>query len=127
MILIVDDYLFLAGGLIAAAWGLAHLLPIRAFKDKFGDAKKPRLPASWAAEGLSLILIGGMVCFAVAVTGTENNGTRAVTWSAAATMFVFAIVNLFTGVRTSRAPLKLSAVIDGMAGALLLMGSIVNS
>ncbi len=127
MILIVDDYLFLAGGLIAAAWGLTHFFPLRAFKNMSGDAKKPRRPASWAAEGLSLILIGALVCLTVAVAGTENDGTRAVTWSAAAAMFAFTIVNLVTGVRTSRAPLKLSAVIDGIAGALFLIGSILNS
>ena len=49
MILIVDDYLFLAGGFIAVLWGLAHLLPIRAItRMSGGDENKPRpaLPGS---------------------------------------------------------------------------------
>ncbi len=127
MILIVDDYIFLAGGIIAAVWGLAHLLPTRALRKIFGgDKNKPRPTISWVAEGLALILISAVVCLTVTTAGTENDATRTVTWSAAAALFTFAILNLITGVRASRASLKLSALIDGVAGALFLIGCILN-
>jgi len=128
MILIVDDYLFLAGGFIAVLWGLAHLLPIRAItRMSGGDENKPRPAASWFAEGLALILIGAVVLLTVATAGTENDATRAVTWSAAAAMFAFTAVNLFTGIGPSRASSKFSAIVDGLAGTLFLIGSFINS
>jgi len=128
LILIVDDSLFLAGGLIAAAWGLAHLLPARALKKvSGGDAKSPRPAISWVAEGFALIFIGAIVLLSVALAGTENDATRAVTWSAAAAMFAFATVNLFIGARASRAVPKLSALTEGLAGTLFLIGSFINS
>ena len=128
MILIVDDYLFLAGGLIAVLWGLAHLLPIRAITKMSGsDENKPRPAAYWFAEGLALIIIGAAVVLTVALAGTENDATRAVTWSAAAAVFAFAAINLFTGVRPSRTSSKLSAIVDGLVGTLFLIGSFINS
>jgi uncharacterized membrane protein YgdD (TMEM256/DUF423 family) len=130
VILIVDDYLFLAGGLIAAAWGIAHLIPTRAIVKMFGDISEENkrvLAMSWIAEGVALIFIGAVVCLTVAIAGTENDATRIVTWSAAAAMFAFVGVNLFTGFRTSIVPIKACVFVDGLAGVLFLIGSIVNS
>jgi hypothetical protein len=130
MILIVDDYLFLAGGLIAASWGIAHLIPTRAIVKMFGDISgenKRILAMSWIAEGVALIFIGAVVCLAVAIGGTENDATRVITWSAAAAMFTFVVVNLFTGFRTSIIPIKACVFVDGLAGLLFIIGSIINS
>jgi hypothetical protein len=130
MILIIDDYLFLAGGLIAAAWGIAHLIPTSRIIKMFGDTSEDNkrvLAMSWIAEGVALIFIGAVVCLTVAIAGTENDATRVVTWCAAAAMFAFVAVNLFTGFRTSIIPIKACALIDGLAGALFLIGSIINS
>lgn len=130
MILIVDDYLFLAGGLIAAAWGIAHLIPTRAILKMFGDISEENrrvLTMSWIAEGVFLIFIGAIVCLTVAIAGTENDATRAVTWSAAVAMFTFVIVNLFSGFKTSIIPIKACVFVDGIAGLLFLIGSIINS
>jgi hypothetical protein len=139
MILIIDDYLFLAGGLIAAVWGIAHLIPIPRIIKMFGDISgenKRVLAMSWIAEGVALIFIGAVVCLTVAIAGTENDATRVVTWSAAAAMFCFVGVNLFTGLglkarpegfRTSIIPIKACVFVDGLAGALFLIGSIINS
>jgi hypothetical protein len=126
LILIIDDYLFLAGGLIAAAWGVAHLILIEAIV-KFSKNTRRGWTTSWLAEGVALIFIGVIVCLTVALAGTENDGVRAVTWSAALAMFTFIIVNLFTGFRTSFFPLKAGAFVNGVAGLLFLTGSIINS
>jgi hypothetical protein len=130
LILIIDDYLFLAGGLIAAAWGIAHLIPTRAIVKMFGTISEENrrvLAMSWIAEGVALIVIGVVVCLTVAVAGTENGATRVVTWSAAFAMFTFVIVTLFTGFKTSIIPIKACAFVDGVAGLLFLIGSIINS
>jgi len=130
MITIIDDYLFLAGGLITAAWGIAHLIPtgniIRIFGD-ISEENKRILAMSWIAEGVALIFIGAVVLLTVAIAGTENDATRVVTWCAAAAMFALLGVNLFTGFRTSVIPIKLCVLIDGLAGVLFLIGSIINS
>ena len=130
MILIVDDYLFLTGGIIAALWGLAHLFPTRNIIKMFGnisEENKRILAMSWIVEGVALIFIGAVVCLTVAIAGTENDATRVVTWSAAAAMLTLASINLIAGFRVSRASLKLSALIDGLAGTLFLIGSIINT
>jgi len=130
MILIVDDYLFLAGGIIAGLWGVAHLFPTRNIIKLFGnisEENKRILAMSWIAEGVALIFIGTVVCLTVAVGGTENDATRVVTWSAAAVMFAFVVIALFTGFRTSIMPIKVCAFVDGLAGTLFLIGSILNS
>ena len=130
MILIVDDYLFLAGGLISIVWGVAHLIPTLAIIKMFGaisEENKRVLAMSWIAEGISLIFIGAIVCLTVGIAGTENDATRVVTWSASAAMFSFVVVNLFTGFKTSIAPIKACVFVDGLAGLVFLIGSIINS
>ena len=130
MILIVDDYLFLIGGLISIVWGIAHLVPTRTIVEMFGaisEENKRVIAMSWIAEGISLIFIGVVVCLTVAIAGTENDGTRVVTWCAAGAMFSFVVVNLFTGFKSSIAPIKACVFVDGVAGVLFLVGSIINS
>ena len=130
MILIVDDYLFLAGGLIAIAWGIAHFIPTPAIVRMFGNISEDNkrvLTMSWIAEGIALVFIGAVVCLTVGIAGTENDATRVVTWSAAVAMFTFVIVNLFTGFKTSIIPIKACVFVDGLAGLLFLIGSIINS
>jgi len=130
LILIIDDYLFLAGGFIATLWGIAHLIPTRAIVKMFGnisEENKHVLTMSWIAEGIALVFIGAVVCLTVAVAGTENDATRVVTWSASVAMFAFVVVNFFTGFRTSIVPIKVCIFVDGLAGALFLTGSIINS
>lgn len=130
MILIIDDYLFLAGGLITVAWGIAHLIPTSAIVKMFGnisDDNKRILTMSWIAEGVALIFIGAVVCLTVGIAGTENDATRIVTWAAAAAMFTFVGVNLFTGFKTSIIPIKACIFVDGLAGILFFIGSVINS
>jgi hypothetical protein len=115
MILIVDDYLFLAGGLIALLWGVAHLF-----------LGKPAARA-WLAEGIGLVLIGGLVISVVAAAGTENDGVRIMTWLAGAAMFGLAAIDFIRGRRGSLAPFKAGAVINAVSGALFIIGSIINS
>jgi hypothetical protein len=96
----------------------------------FGDISEENkrvLAMSWIAEGVALIFIGAVVCLTVAIAGTENDATRVVTWSAAAAMSAFVVVNLFTGFRTSIMPIKACVLVDGLAGTLFLIGSIINS
>ncbi|APV44886.1 hypothetical protein Dform_01565 [Dehalogenimonas formicexedens] len=130
MILIVDDYLFLIGGFIGVVWGIAHLVPTGAIIKMFGPISgenKRILAMSWIAEGVALIFIGAVVSLTVAIAGTENDATRIVTWSAAAAMFALAGVNIFTGFRTSIFPIKACVFVDGAAGLLFFIGSIINS
>jgi hypothetical protein len=130
MILIVDDYLFLIGGLVTVIWGIAHLIPTRAIVKMFGDISddnKRILTMSWIVESIALIFIGSMVVLTVAIAGTENEAIRILTWSAAAAMFTFVGLNLFTGFKTSIMPIKACVFVDGLAGILFLTGSIINS
>jgi hypothetical protein len=116
LILIIDDYLFLAGGLIAVAWGMAHFF-----------LRRPAVSRFWTVEGLALAIAGAAVIFTVAQYGTENTGVRVVTWLAASVTLALGVFNLMNGLKTGTLQARLGGVLGLVSGALLVAGSIINS
>lgn len=122
----MQNILAYAAGLIAIAWGVAHLAPTRAVVNGFGaiSADNRRIVTmEWIGEGLTLCFIGALVLL-VTILASPGNPLVPVVWRASAAMLV--VMAVLTGLTTARSPpqvFKICALVKATAAGMLLAAS----
>jgi hypothetical protein len=113
------------GGAMAAAWGVAHLIPTAKVAAGFGpitDDNRRIITMEWIAEG-ALLLFAGAVVILVAAVDHHSAAARAVSVASAAALIAMAIVSLFTGFKVKLLPFRLCPPIFTISAALILAGT----
>lgn len=120
-----SELLVLAGAGLVAAWGVAHIVPVKPVVDGFGEISADNrriVTMGWVAEGLTLLFIG-VLCTLLALLG-EPGPTRTLAIRACAAMLVvLAGWTAATGARTPVIAMKLCPLVKLTAAVLLLAGS----
>src|SRR5271157_5625992 len=102
--------LLIAGGILTAAWGIAHMFPTLAVARNFGNISPDNfliITMEWVTEGLALILLGLLT---VTTTIIENKGigvAKAVYVLVFIMLIAMSILSLFTGFRINFLPYRL--------------------
>jgi hypothetical protein len=124
----LEDILIMAGGIVIALWGVAHIAPTRAVVAGFGAISlesRRILTMEWIAEGLTLCFVGALSLIVVLAWGADGHGTRLVSLSLAALLLVMAGLTQSTGARTSVLPIKLCPIVKCGVAALFVDGSLL--
>jgi len=121
----VSGILIAAGGAIALAWGVAHIVPVKAVVRSFeplGADQRRILTMEWVAEGLALAFLGILILVLDGAGGRAEPAGRLALSLAAAFLLVMALWTRLTGARTSIIPIKLCPYIKTAAAALVGAG-----
>ena len=117
--------LLLFGSLMAAIWGIAHLLPTASVVKGFGDISKDNrriITMEWLAEGMTLIFVGGL-SFTLLLTGLyQSPAGILVLRSLVALLLALAVLTALTGARTAVLPIKICPLVQTLAATLILLG-----
>ncbi len=117
----MPEILAYVAGVIAVAWGIAHLMPTTKVVAGFGALSHDNrliLTMEWVAEGLALGFLG---LLAVVVTlGVSHGDRRLVYGLIAAMLLVMAAWTAVTGARGSVVFFKLCPLVKSGAAALLI-------
>ena len=119
-------FLFI-GSALAVGWGVAHLFPTKSVVAGFGDItndNKRIITMEWIIEGVFLIFIG-LLCAVLTFLDHVHYISNFVFVFSAASLFVLAIISLFTGFKINFLPFKLCPVIFSVSAILILSGSIL--
>jgi len=117
----------IVGSAIILAWGAAHIVPVRSVVKGFGEISSDNrriITMEWISEGLTLCFIGVLVLLVCLWAGANHPASILVYRSSAVMLLVMAGLTLFTGAKTSMAPIKICPIVKTTAAALLLVGSI---
>lgn len=120
-----SELLLLTGAGLIAAWGVAHIVPVKAVVAGFGDvsADNRRLVAmGWVAEGLTLLFVG-VLCTLVALQLEAGPARTLIARACAALLVALAAWTAATGARTQVIAMKLCPVVKLTSAILLLAGS----
>lgn len=123
----INQILIYAGASCTCIWGLAHLFPVKAVVQGFGEISQDNrriIAMEWIVEGVSLVFIGLLVA-AVTMVDCCSTGSRVVYWMCCAELNVLSIVSLFTGFKVNFLPFKLCPVIFTGSSILILLGSLL--
>ena len=122
----MNEVLILTGAGIITAWGIAHLVPVRAIVNGFGDISADNrkiLMMEVLAEGLTLVFLG-VLSFLVTLLGDSASTTARIVYLSVGTMLlVMAIVTLATGARTAQIPYKICPVVKIVSAVLIILGT----
>ncbi len=117
----MPEILAYVAGVIAVAWGIAHLMPTTKVVAGFGALSHYNrliLTMEWVAEGLALGFLG---LLAVVVTLGVSHGDRGLVYGLiAAMLLVMAAWTAVTGARGSVVFFKLCPAVKSLAAALLI-------
>jgi CHASE2 domain-containing sensor protein len=117
------------GGALTLIWGIAHLFPTAGVVKDFGDIShdnKLIITMEWIIEGVVLIYLGLLTIF-VTKTDSDSKLAKNVYISIISTLFVLAIVSLFTGFRIDFIPFRLCPVIFSISAILIIAGMKLKS
>ena len=123
----METILPVAGGVIAAVWGIVHLLPTRKVVAGLGDTSEDNrniVMMEWIAEGAFLIFVGALVVLVTAIDHTATVARGAYILSSIG-LIGMAIVSLFTGFRVDFLPYKLCPFIFTASAVLILAGTLI--
>lgn len=123
-----NDTLLYAGSIVITLWGIAHVVPTKSIVNNFGsilEDNKRILTMEWIAEGLTLCFIGLLVAFVTIFNGSQNPIAITVYTISALMLIIMAGLTLFTGAKTSKAPIKICPVVKITVSVLFLLGSIL--
>jgi hypothetical protein len=124
----ISSILLYAGASVITLWGIAHIIPIKAVVDSFGQISKDNLriiTMEWIAEGLTLCFIGLLVLFVTIWGGTQNAVSIIVYRTSAAMLVVMAILTASTGARTSVLPIKICPAVKIAVAILFILGTVL--
>ena len=119
-----NQILFYIGSVITIGWGIAHLFPTKSVVKGFGEISadnKHIITMEWIIEGVALIFIGVMVA-GVTIIESSNNVSAFIYISSAITLFVLAIISVFTGYKVNFLPFKLCPFLFSASAILILLG-----
>lgn len=123
----VNLLLLYAGAGLASLWGIAHLFPVRAVVEGFGNISadnKRIITMEWIVEGVALIFIGVLACV-VTVLDPRSAVSRAVYLAASLGLVTLAVVSLFTGFRIKFLPFKLCPLVFAVSAVLIVAGGLL--
>ncbi len=115
-----------AAGLMAIAWGIAHLAPTGAVVKGFGAISTDNrriVTMEWVGEGLTLCFIGALV-LVVTMLGPPGDPLVPVVWRVSAAMLV--AMAALTALTTARSPpqvFKICSLVKATAAGMLLAAS----
>ena len=119
--------LIVLGGILTAAWGVAHLFPTASIIKSFGAITPDNMKIiamEWITEGMALIFLGML---AVVVAIVENKGivvAKTVYTLIFIMLIAMSVLSFFTGFKINFLPYKLCPVIFTGSGLLILQGAI---
>lgn len=122
----MNQILLLSGGFVAAAWGVAHIIPTRGVVAGFGELSRDNrliITMEWVAEGLALIFLGALVLILAATPLRFTPAALLVYRLAAGMLLLMAVWTRLTGGKTSIMPLKLCPLIKTACALAILLGS----
>ena len=124
----MDIILLLAGAILVAFWGIAHLFPTKGVVRNFGDISQDNrriITMEWVGEGISLAFVGSLVALVTIAAGPDDEVSKLVYFCAAAFLVIMAVWHSLTGARTKAMPMKLCPVIFSTGAALFILGSLL--
>jgi hypothetical protein len=108
-------------------WGVAHLFPTKSVVDGFGEItidNKRIITMEWIIEGVFLIFIG-LLCAGVTFLNLPSIISNYVFILSSVTLFMLAIISLFTGFRVNFLPYKLCPIIFSLSAILIIIGTLL--
>ena len=121
----MNPVLLYAGGAMAAAWGVAHLIPTAKVAAGFGPISEDNrhiITMEWIAEG-AFLLFAAAVVILVAAVDHHSAAATAASVASTVTLIAMAIVSLFTGFKVKFLPFRLCPAIFTTSAALILAGT----
>ena len=119
------EVLIYIGGVIVILWGAGHLFPTRNIVAGFGqlsDNNRHIITMEWLAEGFTLIFIGVLNLIIASVADTGDSVADTVYLTSAGMLVAMAVLSLFTGFKTSVAPIKACPFVKLMVATLFVLG-----
>lgn len=124
----LDHALVSTAAVLAAFWGVSHLVPTRAVVAGFGEISRDNrrvLTMEWVAEGLAMIFAGALVA-TVTIAGDPGDSVSIAVYRATAGLLAgIAVLTALTGARTPVVWFKACPVVLSVVIGLLLAGSLV--
>lgn len=120
--------LLLSASALIAFWGIMHLVktgPVIAGFEPLSEDNRHVLKMEWILEGVTMCFVAALVSVFTLGKGPDVPGSAIVSEMSALLLLAMVAVSLFTGAKASPLPYKLCAPIFGIAGGLILAGSII--
>ena len=122
-----NTILIYTGSAVITLWGIAHLIPTKAVVNGFEPVSEDKriITMEWMAEGLTLCFIGLLVLFATVAQGCRNPASHRLYIGSGLMLVVMAALTIFTGFKTSIAPIKICPFVKITVAALFFLGSVL--
>jgi hypothetical protein len=123
----MNQVLLLAGALLTALWGIAHLFATKSVVKGYGDISadnKNIITMEWIVEGFCLIFIGVVVAI-VTLIDPQNEVSIAMYITSAIGLIVLAVISIFTGFKVKFIPFRLCPLIFTISAVLILVGAFI--
>lgn len=125
MINIVDDYLVLAGSLIAIVWGLAAVYLTPNMVKRAAEAGTDLLTSMWLARNL-VVVFAGLVALGVTLElGTENPLSQPFIMLAGLTLTVLVLLTAPKAYTVMPVAGKIGVLLELFSAILILVGGIL--
>ncbi len=124
----ISNILLYVGAAVITLWGIAHIIPIKAVVNGFGQISQDNkriITMEWLAEGLTMCFIGLLVLFVTLWGGSQNAVSIIVYRTSAAMLVVMAILTASTGARTLIVPIKICPAVKIAVAILFVLGTVL--
>jgi hypothetical protein len=124
----ISNILLYFGAGVVTLWGIAHIIPIKAVVNGFGQISQDNkriITMEWIAEGLTLCFIGLLVLFVTIWGGSQNAVSIIVYRTSAAMLVVMAVLTASTGARTSIIAIKICPAVKIAVAILFFLGTVL--
>jgi hypothetical protein len=125
---VISNILLYVGAAVITLWGIAHIIPIKAVVNGFGQISQDNkriITMEWIAEGLTMCFIGLLVLFVTLWGGSQTAVSIIVYRTCAAMLVVMAILTASTGARTSIMPIKICPAVKIVVATLFILGTVL--
>jgi hypothetical protein len=125
---VISNILLYVGAAVITLWGIAHIIPIKAVVNGFGQISQDNkriITMEWLAEGLTMCFIGLLVLFVTLWGGSQNAVSIIVYRTSAAMLVVMAILTASTGARTLIVPIKICPAVKIAVAVLFVLGTVL--
>ena len=124
----MNETLLYIGSIVIILWGIAHIIPIKAIINGFGEIagdNRKVLTMELIAEGLTLIFLGVLPLLVTLLVGVQDRAVGIVYLACAVMLLVMAVLTGMTGARTPTIWYKLCPVIKTVVALLFILSSIL--